>query len=168
MFPWVILQLWSVAWVFSVLFGAKTHRTSVSVFVLLHCQNSSAGVFAEARYEGFEHTHTLTHTLTCIRIKSVCLFLKHIHMQTHTVHLPFPFSNTHRQNTHTQKHRLMQPPLVIYSLCCVRVCWLTCLSLNALILLCVYMPASVCVCTCLDSHLYIWECISESFLVSNK
>lgn len=39
----------------------KTPTELVSVFVLLHCQNSSA-VCAEARYEGFEHTHTYAHT----------------------------------------------------------------------------------------------------------
>lgn len=102
---------------FSVLFGAKTPTELISVFVLLHCQNSSAVSCAKARYEGFEQTYACTHKIC----PSLSYFLKHA--QTHTVHL---LSQTHiSKNTHTYS-------LVIYSLCCVRVCWLTGFSLNAL------------------------------------
>lgn len=133
---------------FCIVWSKNSHRTCVSV-----CTSALSEQFcrvcAEARYEGFEHTHTCTH------IKSVCLFLKHIHMQTHTVHLPFPFSSIHK-NSHTDT--LMQPPLVIYSLCCVRVCWLTCFPLNEC-----NMPASVCVfaeeaLVCIHDHLRVFLC----------
>lgn len=84
MFPWVILQLWSWAWAFFVLFGEKkkTPTELVSVFVLLYCHSSSS-VCAVAKYDGFEHT-----CLKSISFSNTYTF-------KHTVHLPSPLSDTH-------------------------------------------------------------------------
>lgn len=139
----------------------------------------------------YAHTHmharTHAHTHSHAHIK-ICLSLSEMHANTHC---PSPFSfHTHPQ-TFTHTHALMQPPLVIYSLCFVRVCWLTCLECTKTAAVCVHMPAFVCVCsgstnvhtwspksslqnllhvwlTCLDSRLYIWEWVSESLLASYK
>lgn len=90
MFPWVILQLWSQAWAFSVLFGAKTPTELVSVFVVLHCQSGCVESVQKQDMKALNtHTYTYTHKI-CLPLSDT-----HIHTQTHTVHLPFPTSNTH-------------------------------------------------------------------------
>lgn len=100
MFPWVILQLWSLAWAFSVLFGAKTPTELVSVFVLLHCQNSSA---ESVQKQDMKALNTHRHTLTCTHIKSVSFW--NTYTCKHTLSISLFLSQTHTfTNAHTQKH----------------------------------------------------------------
>lgn len=117
---------------FCIVWSKNSHRTCISVGSSALSQQFCR-VCTEAKCEGFEHTQTHIHTLT----KSVYLLLKYIHMQTHTVHLHFPLSNIPHPQTLTHRHT-EKVPLVIYSLFCVRVCWL---SLNVL---------TLCVCACLQ------------------
>lgn len=65
--------------------GSKKKKL-VSVFVLLYCQNSSAESVQRQNMKAL-NTHTHTRTRICTHSQSLS--------QTHTVHLPLPFSNAH-------------------------------------------------------------------------
>lgn len=107
---------------FCIVWSKNSHRTCISVGSSALSSSSAESVQRQNMKALNTHRHTLT--------KSVCLLLKYIHMQTHTVHLHFPLSNIPHPQTITHRHT-EKVPLVIYSLCCVRVCWL---SLNVLTL----------------------------------
>lgn len=139
---------------FCIVGSIKTPTELVSVFVLMHCQNSSAESVQRQNMKALNaNTHAHTHSLST--------------SQTHTCkHTLSIFLCRSQTNLHAHADTLIQPPLVIYSLCCVRVCCLTCLPLNVHSLCASAEEAYACmrdhlrVCpvqnmsvfTCLDSH----------------
>lgn len=124
---------------FCIVWSKNSHRTCISV-----CTSALSEQFcrvcAEARYEGFEHTHAHMHTHK--------ISFWNTYTCKHTVHLSFPSSNTHTPtNIHTQTD--WYSPLWSYILFALPGCagWLASLWMHLHgYSMCIQACISVCVC----------------------